>query len=178
MNIPTLLRLVVPAAEGQENEDAAKPAAVRPAPARSSVGPEAREKVSPPTADRLREKSAPRSLPPLAPPQPKAGGAYQFGRRPEEIQEKAIASVQPARELPSLTSVKAKYPHVLAKIRATWRDPGAFEELMRELLLQERSGRAGFDPDALMELTRLHEYYALAVARADNGLDQPSYPAP
>ncbi len=170
MNISTLLRLVVPAAEREENETAAKPEAGHPARASSSAVPGARTAPSPIVPAKVpgtpAARSAPErpSSPALAPPEPKTDGTYQFGAHGQPVTEKLSTSLQAKREFPSIKALEARYPHVLVRIRAAWGNPREFDLLMRDLLLPSRQGRAGFDPDAALELTRLQDYYALVVA--------------
>ena len=154
MNVSTLLRIVVPAAESAENESAAKPAVGGPAPA--------------PAPAHARGTPAARPVP--APQKPGTDGAYQFGAHRQPIAQKAPALLEAGREFPSLKALEARYPHVLAKIRAAWGNPRAFDLLMRELLIPSRQDRKGFDPEAAVELTRLREYYALVVTREHRSL--------
>ncbi len=166
MNISTLLRLVVPGTGNAENETAAKPAANESASVQSNTVLEGRETASPGRPAKAHGTPASRSARPPSPPGPKTDGAYRYGGR--AIADAAPASPGTARTFPSLKALEARYPHVLGKIRAAWSDPRAFDLLMSELLLPDRPGRDGFDPDAALELTRLQEHYAATVAKADD----------
>jgi hypothetical protein len=55
------------------------------------------------------------------------------------------------------------YPHVMNRIADAWQDPEFFFHVVRNLLLDQRGGRAGFQFSVLAEITNLREYYFTAV---------------
>ena len=169
MKIPTLVRRVPPGSETTQDEAHAKADSDRSAQAGASPLLESSATSSPAVATRSRP--TPAVLPARAPArtQPRPDGAYQYGVRGQSIAQAAPIALQPNREFPSIKALGARYPHVLAKIRAAWGTTREFDLLMRDLLLASRQVRAGFDPEALLELANLQEYHARMVAGNDIG---------
>jgi hypothetical protein len=71
-------------------------------------------------------------------------------------------SMQILAGLPSsfqMHETRKTYPHVMNMIADSWHDPEFFFHAVRNLLLDQRGGRAGFQFSVLAEITNLREYY-------------------
>ena len=80
-------------------------------------------------------------------------------RPPEPISQR---SMQVLASLPSsfqMHETRKIYPHVMNRISDAWHDPEFFFHVVRNLLLDQRGGRAGFPFSVLAEVTNLREYY-------------------
>jgi hypothetical protein len=55
------------------------------------------------------------------------------------------------------------YPHVMNMIADSWHDPEFFFHVVRNLLIDQRGGRAGFQFSVLAEITNLREHYFVNV---------------
>ncbi|GMV03353.1 MAG: hypothetical protein KJZ98_15010 [Burkholderiaceae bacterium] len=76
--------------------------------------------------------------------------------------ERLFTSLPRALRMPA---TRAQFPHVLARIAAEWEVPRRFLQLMDELLIDQRGGRAGFPFECTLEMANLREYYVKQVQR-------------
>jgi hypothetical protein len=53
------------------------------------------------------------------------------------------------------------FPRIANLLAANWKDPTAFHNYMRSLLIDRRSGRQGFSSEIKQELVRLRAAYRL-----------------
>jgi hypothetical protein len=58
---------------------------------------------------------------------------------------------------------RKSYPHVMNMIADAWHDPEFLFHAIRNLLIDQRGGRAGFQFSVLAEVTNLREYYFTSV---------------
>ncbi len=75
-------------------------------------------------------------------------------------------SMQVLATLPSsyqMHSTRKDYPHVMNMIADSWHDPEFFFHIVRNLLIDQRGGRAGFQFAVLAEITNLREHYFTSV---------------
>ena len=75
-------------------------------------------------------------------------------------------SMQVLATLPSsfqMHETRKIYPHVMNRISDAWHDPEFFFQVVRNLLIDQRGGRAGFPFSVLAEVTNLREYYFATV---------------
>jgi hypothetical protein len=54
-----------------------------------------------------------------------------------------------------------QYPHILDKIFLLWVDPASVQIYFSNLLMNNRSSRAGFPPEVYSELFMLESFYAV-----------------
>jgi hypothetical protein len=75
---------------------------------------------------------------------------------PEPLTERSLAlRATLLGEATSVETLAARFPHVLNRVSAAWDTPTATFELIGELFVDRRGGRAGFPADALYELLAL-----------------------
>lgn len=100
------------------------------------------------------------SLVPRTPePAPGKPEAVKASRPPEAVSQR---SMQVLATLPSayqMHETRRHYPHVLNRIADAWHDPEFLFHVVRNLLIDQRGGRAGFPFSVLAEVTNLREYY-------------------
>lgn len=79
-------------------------------------------------------------------------GAQQLSSRTKSIIVSLPEQVRP------LHSAKA-HPFMLDRLLDRWDDPALFRQYLKELMIDTRGGRQGFDFNTLAELSALGEYY-------------------
>ena len=65
-----------------------------------------------------------------------------------------LVAIDPSRRL---RTVPASYPHILNRLADLWGVPESVERYLETLLLTGRTGRRGFPPAVVIELTDLRE---------------------
>jgi hypothetical protein len=89
--------------------------------------------------------------------------AVTHSRPLEAISQRAM---QVLATLPSsfqMHETRRTYPHVMNMIADAWHDPEFLFHVVRNLLIDQRGGRAGFQFSVLAEITNLREYYFTSV---------------
>lgn len=102
-------------------------------------------------------------VPPVPAPAPAKPEAIRSTRPPEAVSQR---SMQVLATLPSayqMHETRRHYPHVLNSIADAWHDPEFLFHVIRNLLIDQRGGRAGFPFSVLAEVTNLREYYFSSV---------------
>jgi hypothetical protein len=102
-------------------------------------------------------------LPPAAKAAKTKPEAVKHSRPMEAISQRAM---QVLATLPSsfqMHETRKAYPHVMNMIADAWHDPEFLFHVVRNLLIDQRGGRAGFQFSVLAEITNLREYYFTTV---------------
>jgi hypothetical protein len=86
----------------------------------------------------------------------------EVARKSRPLEPLSQRSMQVLATLPrsyQMHETRKIYPHVMNRIADAWHDPEFFFHVMRNLLLDQRGGRSGFQFSVLAEVTNLREYY-------------------
>jgi len=94
--------------------------------------------------------------------------SWESVRRPQRHNDEALTGTTRAwlRRLPAGRRPQrlcASYPRLANLIAWHWRDPRQAQEMLDDLLIDRRGGRAGFAKPIVFELRRLREYLDRAV---------------
>ena len=106
-------------------------------------------------ADKERVSLVPAAVQP-APAKPEA---VRNTRPPEAVSQRAMQVLATLPSAFQMHETRRFYPHVLNHIADAWHDPEFLFHVVRNLLIDQRGGRAGFPFSVLAEVTNLREYY-------------------
>jgi hypothetical protein len=85
--------------------------------------------------------------------------ALKHTRPPVAISQRAMQVLAALPSSYQMHETRKIYPHVMNTIADAWHDPEFFFHVVRNLLIDQRGGRAGFPFSVLAEVTNLREYY-------------------
>ncbi len=105
-------------------------------------------------------KNAGHSMLPKPPQAPKAKPeAVNHSRPLEAISQRAMQVLASLPTSYQMHETRKTYPHVMNMIADSWHDPEFFFHVVRNLLIDQRGGRGGFQFSVLAEITNLREHY-------------------
>ena len=104
--------------------------------------------------------NAEHSMVPKASPARKAKPEAVSHSRPlDAISQRAMQVLATLPTSYQMHETRKTYPHVMNMIADSWHDPEFFFHVVRNLLIDQRGGRAGFQFSVLAEITNLREHY-------------------